>query len=497
MLKAITPSHFRSSSLFVSAGVIARLITTVVSIPILVRLLGIEQFGVWSVLIAQISLFYLVELGITTALVYYLATSIAENNLEESYKYMGSALALLTVFGLMGMIVFIILIPQFTSSLQNYSMIDKSLSLASFVILFWLWGQYCSSIEAAFLRYDIQATIETVNLILLQVGIIILAWMRMNLSIIIIWLLISSGITVTFHYFALKHILHIKFGIFSISKNKCRQLLTFGYAHWIATLGSSLFGQADRIIINFLLGPTITGIYSATTSIVMKINELSAAPLRVLPSIISTAKSLDRKSQIAKLFLQASRINGFVIIMVTLPLLLMPDVVASFIVEKPQVGVVIKILPVLAGIYSLYSLGATGFFTMIGLGTPIVNAIWGLIGGVAECLLMILLIPRFGLLGGIFANAAYIVVVIINFYSVQKLSIKWKTYLQTMTPVLLIISFGALLPFFPEFIRQNLANRIALFILCVAVSVSLIIGPRFFLRIFNIPRHAFFDDTTL
>jgi O-antigen/teichoic acid export membrane protein len=497
MLKALLPTNFRFSSLFVSVGVTVRLLTTVVTIPILVRLLGIEQFGVWSVLIAQISLFYLVELGVTTALVYYLATSIAENEQEESYKYMGSALALLTIFGVLGVAGFIILVPLFTSSFPNYSMIDKALSFASFVILFWIWGQYCSSIEAAFLRYDIQATIETANLILLQVGVIILAWMRINLNFLIIWLPISSGIAVTLHYFALKHILHIKFDLLSISKNNCRQLMTFGYAHWVATLGSSLFGQADRIIINILLGPTVTGIYSATTSIVMKINELSAAPLRVLPSIISTAKSLGKNSEIAKLFIQASKINGFVIAMVTLPLLFWPNLVASFIVEKAQVSTVVRILPILAYIYGLYSLGATGFFTMIGLGKPIVNARWGLAGGVAECLLMIFLIRRFGLLGAVLANAAYIIVVIINFNSVQELKIKWKTYLKTIAPAFLLISFGFSLPFFPDFIRQNLAIQISLFILCMALSVVLIIGPKLFKRIFDAPQQVFLDDTML
>jgi O-antigen/teichoic acid export membrane protein len=229
----------------------------------------------------------------------------------------------------------------------------------------------------------------------------------------------------------------------------------------------------------------------------MKINELSAAPLRVLPSVISAAKPLNKNSQIARLFLQASKINGFVIIIIVLPLLFWTDLVALLIVERPQVSMVVQILPVLAYIYGLYSLGATGFFTMIGLGMPIVNARWGLIGGVAECFLMILLIPRFGLLGGVLANAAYIIVIITNFYSVHELNINWKTYIKTIAPVFFVISFAFLFTFLPDFIRQNLAIGLIFFLSCVTFSIFFVIGPELFKRFFNAPRKIFFDNTIL
>ena len=63
----------RRSSVFMSANAVLRLGVGLVTAPLLVRLLGVEEYGLWAVLAAVLATVSLMDLEITSAVKYYLS----------------------------------------------------------------------------------------------------------------------------------------------------------------------------------------------------------------------------------------------------------------------------------------------------------------------------------------------------------------------------------------------------------------------------------------
>ena len=101
----------RINSLAVSVGGIIRLVVNLVAIPILVRLLGINSYGVWTTIIAQISLLALAEMGVSTALLYRLSSYLVQKDEAAFYKCIGTALILITTFGTIFSLVYLAFLP--------------------------------------------------------------------------------------------------------------------------------------------------------------------------------------------------------------------------------------------------------------------------------------------------------------------------------------------------------------------------------------------------
>jgi O-antigen/teichoic acid export membrane protein len=108
-------------------------------------------------------------------------------------------------------------------------------------------------------------------------------------------------------------------------------------------------------------------------------------------------------------------------------------------VTGDSVYVFSALLPLLACIYGVYSLGASGFYLMLGLGKPKVNAVYGMIGGLVLCAAMVPLAVHCGILGAAWANAAYIIVVAINFQGAKDLHMPQGRY------ALILLRFAAVL----------------------------------------------------
>lgn len=472
--------NLRANSLAVSIGGVIRLVVNLTAIPILVRLLGINSYGVWTTINAQIGLLTLSELGVSTALLYYLSGYLAQKDEAALNRCTGTAFAVISAFGAIFSLIYFLFTPLlihlFHDSADSIVLLN-SLKLSSLLILPKVWALSFSSVEAAHQRYDLQVIIETGTTVLLQTGIVLLAWKDAGFPALLLWLLTSSLIGVLAHVLVSARILEINFRKLFVSMNEARSLMNFGLQHWVSSLGSSLFGQMDRILVNALLGSTASGIYSAATSITTKINELSAIPIKVITPAISAEKAKENYSLIRQIYIKATNLNGAVVLLIALPLIYWADLVAKVMVDGEAILSFAAILPLLACIYGVYSLAASGFFLMLGLGKPKINAILGITGGLGLCALIPLLAPRLGIQGAVWSNAAYVVVIAINFYGARNLNISYGDYSRTFfRSVIVLFIWTILITLFPP-TGMAIGLRLVAFFMAGAASLIFSLGP--------------------
>ena len=175
----------RSNSAIITLGAILRTIVLFFSIPILIRLLGIEQYGLWTVINAQIGLFSLADLGISSAIIYHLSIGNINPDRNEFYKILGTSLTFSMVLGVFSGITYWLLIPQILDTYSvniSKNIIFNTLTISSFIIITKVWMLSFSAIEAALDRYDIQGVIDTISNITIQLGIIVLGYLKSDIA---------------------------------------------------------------------------------------------------------------------------------------------------------------------------------------------------------------------------------------------------------------------------------------------------------------------------
>ena len=471
--------NLRKNSLSVSVGGMIRLVVNLAAIPLLIRLLGIDRYGIWTTINAQIGLLTLAEMGVSTALLYRLAGFLALKDEQSINRSIGTGLTMVVGFGVTFSLLYFFFTPLITNTFREFSaepMLLTSLRISAFIVLPKILMLFFASIEAAYQRYDLQAFIDTAVTVLLQAGAVLIAWQKGELSMLFYWLLFISLIGILAHVFVTSRVLGIKYKQIIFSKLEAGNLWRFGAQHWVSSLGSSLFGQMDRILVNAILGPAVSGVYAAATSIAIKVNELSAIPIKVITPAVSAEMADGNLAHVRRVFTKATRLNGIAVLLVALPLIYWADIVAKIVVTGDTSAVFSALLPLLTFIYGVYSLGASGFFLMLGLGKPKVNAVWGIIGGLGLCAAMVPLALKFGLPGAVWANAAYIVVIAINFHGAKLLGMNRAAYALTFARSVIVLAVWLVFTHLFPPAELALIWRIVIFFAAGAISIFLAVG---------------------
>ena len=470
----------RANSLVVSLGAAARLVVSLISIPLLVRFLGLERYGVWVVLNSVIAIAGLMELGLSTALTNYLAADYARQDWVNANRNVATSLVLVTCLGVLTSVGLWLVHPLVGGMLfvEDSHRIEAVLALGviSWLVLLRLWQQWAMAAEAAFLRYDIQAALETAGAIILQIGIMVLALVGGSLWVLAAWSLAVTGCIVILHCLVLRRLLYGHLIRPRFSGQTANLLVRFGGAQWLASLGSSLFGYADRIIVNLFLGSGAAGLYSAATSIAIQINTLSAIPLRVLPPAISAAKALSQYPRIRRIFIRATKLNGLLVLLTAVPILFWSPSVSYLLVGTEHAALTAEILRTIVFAYGLYSLSAPGFFSAIGLGYPILNARWGIISALFSLSMLASLAFSTGLKGAAWGNLGYAFVLIVNFQLLNIIDLDYRIYIRILCPFLSMVLLWWLLSVNINIVVLPLWALILLFFLLAISSIVFVSG---------------------
>ena len=283
-----TKNYFRqvkSSALFKGLAVAASFF----AVPLMIRYLGQEQYGIWSTLLSIMSWVVFFDLGIGNGLRNKLAESLAKNQVSEAAGYISSGYTWIGFISL-ALFVFVVIASFFipwqhvfnTKILDGSTLRDAVLIAAFFIFLnFWLglinqvlnavqktssvvFGQFISNALGLSIVYLLIKTTEA-NLLYLVTGYgISIVAASLLLS---IWFYHGSSELVPKLSFEHKHI---------------HPLLSVGMHFFVIQLAVLIIFTTDKILITQLFGPQYVTQYDVVFklfSIVTLLHGLVTAPL--------------------------------------------------------------------------------------------------------------------------------------------------------------------------------------------------------------------------
>ena len=472
----------KTSSLLTSASGIFRLVVGVVSAPVLVRALGIADYGLWTVANSLVLLLLIVDFGVNVAVVTYLSADIARKDTDGARQHLSTSLLIVMGSACVFAAALLLAMPWYGPRLfpdaADRARALPVLTLASIGLPLRLWQTWSASVQGALLRFDWQTAVELPSSLAIQTGSVIVALLGggvMGLAILQLAVLSLTGVA---HGWALSKVLPVGVSVRGLSSRAFRELIGFGGIHWVTSVGNAVYNQADRLVVNAVLGPAAAGVYTALTTVANKIVELTVLPMKVLPAAISGAHAVQNLPRVQHLFRESMRLNAAVTWTCASGLFFFAEPLMQLVLGREYLAIAPTLLRAVTLIYALQSLCIGASWFALGLNRPSILTRWGLPSAALTIVAMYYLAGKFGLPGAVWSNAAYLMLGGLVFHVSKAMLIPPAAAVKVFVPGVVSLLGGFAVTSLPAYRALPLWVQIIIFVIAAPLTLLNIIGVR-------------------
>ena len=414
------------------------------AIPFLIRFLGISEYGVWSLACAFLALITMFEAGFSVAAAVFLSKDLATNDLREAGRTLTFILISATLLSAAIGTLLWFASPLLVRPLSSFGPAERgeagrALQIAGFGAATLILQRTLVGIEQAFNRYGVINGLDLAQALVMNLGLVAVAFWGGKTVAMMKWSVLASGLLLLAHGGVVFRLFRNHKLNFGWSGSKGRQIFRYSLATWTATLGSAAFSQCDRLIVGWVLGAPLLGIYSAVTNIASKINSFSATAVQPLVPSLSRDHVVSSATRRVR---EAVQLNALIAVGSGIFLFVLADWVMRVLAAPAGRDGALG-LEIAAAIYAVYLLNAPGFFILYALGKASINAVVTLWSGTISLVLIFIGARFFGLMGAFVGNAGYLGTLLLAVLSLKKTDILLRQYFGWMfSPLLWLVSAG-------------------------------------------------------
>jgi O-antigen/teichoic acid export membrane protein len=411
-------------------GGITRVGLGIITIPILVNRLGTEEYGLWALSFAIISIFILAEAGLSTATTVFVSQDLKD---ENQYDLIQTLTVTLTAMIIMAILATSCLwlganqIATLFPNLQNAQEITiaQSFRVGAFAVFSRLIQQVLIGIEQAYQRYDIVNFANAGQSLITSAGLILITLTNGKTIELMQWHTISSILLLLAHIWTVKYLLRNIHVSFLWNSQKAVTVIKYSSMMWMTSLGCALFSRVDRLIVGGVMSTEVLGVYAAITEVTSQINNISALPVQPIVPLLSAFESkqnnqtLNLKKQIEESF----NTNSLFAFGLGTALITLTPLCLSFLFPSSKVESYSFAFSLCCAIYTIYSTNAVGYYILIGTKEIKKCTIIVSLSGILSILLVALGTNKFGLVGAIAGNAGYILTLLLSIVALEKTKI--------------------------------------------------------------------------
>jgi O-antigen/teichoic acid export membrane protein len=394
--------------------------------PVVLRNLGIAQFGIWTVATAAVSTGGIIASGFGDANIQHVASRRGAGDhgalLRAARSMMGINLVLGIVFAVLGWMLSPLAAAHVTAADAGMRQSCLwSLRIASVLMAVRAVESVCISTQRAFERYGAAVRISILARLLALAVAAGLTFVSHNVSVMMAatGLLMVAGLWL--QLVSLKQLLAAESLMPAFDRNAMQALLGFGVFSWLQAVSGVVFSQVDRLILGVSLGATAVASYALCAQMAQPIFGFAASGLHFLFPYLSNRSASSSAASLKSPVLIAFLCNVIFVAVTTGSLLLFGGRILH-----AWAGATIArgAAPVLATIMwssALMGLNVTATYALLALGCVRVVTWFNLAGGAAMLLMMLYLAPRFGIQGIAMARLVYGSITLAMYYPLVRI----------------------------------------------------------------------------
>jgi O-antigen/teichoic acid export membrane protein len=284
----VTPGRLLVRNSFLSvAGQVGPLVVAVLAVPILVRALGVDRFGILTLAWAAIGYFSLFDLGLGRALTQSLSAAIGGGRTHDLPSLTKAALSAMTGLGVAGALVFAAATPWIVEHALKIPIALRAETLTSFHLLcvslpFVLATAGLRSVFEAHQEFGIATALRVPYAIFNFVAPLAVLPFSHSLVPVVAILVVGRVATCLAHWIVARRCFAFLRARVRVNRELLKPLFKTGGWMTISNIISPLMVNFDRFVVGALLSVTAVAYYATPYDMVMKLLVLPSALLGVL-----------------------------------------------------------------------------------------------------------------------------------------------------------------------------------------------------------------------
>lgn len=372
--------------------------------PAILRVLGIDRFGIWAMANAILMTGAILASGFGDANIRWVAQAKGRGNCDGMVVAVRSAFGIHVILGTLVAAAVWMAAPAITHlTVKTHAGLAGdclwSIRITSGLILLRALETVCVSTQRAFCRYGTAIGVS----VMARIVSLLLAWLapvfKTSVAIVLGATLVANGIALLIQIRQLKSLLGGGRLTPILDAVTTKALCGFGVFTWIQAAAGLMVGQLDRLAAGFALGASAVAVYTICVQLTQPIYGITAAGLHFLFPLLASDSARGSHSRLRRSIAVALAGNLTFVAIGLISLLLFGPFILRHWVGRTMGDAAAEILPAAAWGSALSALAVTGCYTLLAMGRPKAVAFLNIAGALAMAGALPALISRFGLAG--------------------------------------------------------------------------------------------------
>ena len=291
--------------------------------PFLLRMLGQNDYGIYSLVASVISYLTVLDLGFGNAIIRYTAKFRAEGKVQEQYELFGMFLIIYTVIGLVAMLLGFGLYTHAdvwfgnTMTVEELSTTRIMLLLLIFNLAFTFPMSVFGAIILAYERFVFPKVVNILR-ILLNTGIMILL-LEMGYRVIAMVVLqtVFNVFTLVCNYFYCKYKLRIKIWFRNFRWSFLKEVSTYSLWIFLSVIMDRIYWNTGQFVLAVYVNTAAVAVFAVAVQLGILYMSFSTSISGVfLPKVTGMVASNDNREEISSLFIRTGRIQYIVMALI-------------------------------------------------------------------------------------------------------------------------------------------------------------------------------------
>jgi O-antigen/teichoic acid export membrane protein len=433
-----------ANSLFDMVGFLYPVVLTIVLTPVVLHYIGTEAYGLFALANVFVSFLGLIDFGMAPVVLRFLSASLATSDHAGARSVVGTGILFFSAVGLIGVAAAaacgVFLVPRILSLSPELD--DDAafvMSVAGVGFLFSMLQHPVGAISGALQRYDVVAAARLVSTTVGAGASVLVLWQGFGLRGLIVVTALQAALMLALLARGRRLLPTVRLRP-AWHPAVLRRMLSFSGYSFVSNLAGSLLFQLDKFVLGAFTSVSLVTYYVVPANLAQRLHAGVARLVGIALPVSTDLHARGEKEALRRFYVRATRVVALVTLSLAVPAFIFAREILLEWVGSEFAETSFGTLRVLILTYAALSLTALPYYVTLGFGRPQLPAAFNVVTAMINLVLIVILVPPYGLIGAATAYLASTVTVpALIFYVERRLlnleSSPWPSLLARLSMV--------------------------------------------------------------
>ena len=382
---------------------------TIVLTPVILHFIGAEEYGIFALATVFVGFLGLIDFGMGPVVLRFLSASLATSNYGEAQSVLGVGLVFFFGVGLTGLSLALVggqLLPQILSLPPSLDATATFvISVAGVGFFFTSLLPPVTSIPGALQRFDTATYAGLISMTASAVGSIVVLTLGWGVRGLIVTTVLQPALMLVLVARSNRRLLPALRMRPAFDGALLREMMVFSGYSFLSNVAGAVLFQVDKFVLGVLTRVSVVTYYVVPGNVAQRLHTGVSSLTSVALPVSTDLHARGEKEALREFYVRATRMVALVIVSFAVPAFIFARELLLEWVGSTFAAASFAPLRILILTYGLLALTALPYYLTLGFGRPQISAVFNVATAMINVVLIVILIPPYGLIG---AAVAYL-----------------------------------------------------------------------------------------